>query len=67
MKLLERPEARTHPDQTVALYQQTGQSEPEPARDEAAQILALGERAISETISADPPATLRALRQKNCE
>ena len=67
MKLLERPEARTHQEQTTALFQQTGQSEPETTQDAMAQLLALGERAISQTVSADPPATQRALRQKSCE
>lgn len=67
MKLLERTDERLHQQQTTALFQQTAESDPETTHDDAERILALGERAISETVSANPSATLKAIRQKNCE
>ena len=67
MKLLERPEAPTHQDKTIARYQQAGQAAPETTKGATAQLLALGEQAIAETVSDDPRSTQRALRQKSCE
>ena len=67
MKLMERTADQSHQQSTSVLLQQAGKPAPESAHGDAEQLLALGERAISETISADPPATLKALRQRNCE
>ena len=67
MKILERTADRSHQQSTTVLFQQAAKSAPETTASDADQMLALGERAISETVSAHPPATLKALRQRNCE
>ncbi len=67
MKLLERTADRSHRQSTTALFQQAAKSDSETTESEAEQMLAVGARAISETVSAHPPATLKALRQRNCE
>jgi hypothetical protein len=67
MKLLEPTADRSHQQSTDELFQQAAKSDSESAQGDADQILALGERAISKTVSADPPATLKAIRQKSCE
>lgn len=67
MRLLERPDERIHRPKTTALFQQAAESDPETTQDAADQFLALGTRAVSNTVSADPTATLGAILQKSSE
>ena len=67
MQLIECKADRSHPQSTTLLFRRAAKSAPESTQGDADQFLALGERAISETVSAEPSATLKALRQKSSE